>query len=133
MIEAKATFEVTAWEPQNWSFEAMDPTAVNQTRVVKEFLGDLEGVGEAQLLTVQSNEGDATYVAMERITGTLHGKQGSFALGHSATIENHERVAGMVVIVPSSGTGELVGIRGDGEFRIDPDGGHHLTLQYQLP
>jgi hypothetical protein len=129
-----ATFDVTRWEPQNWSFEALEHGAINRTLVGKSFTGALDATSEAELLTMQASDGEATYVAMERITGALLGKHGSFAIAHSGTVENHEPIAelAMVVIVPSSGTGELTGIRGTGAFRIDEDGTHHLTLHYEL-
>jgi hypothetical protein len=56
-------------------------------------------------------KGSAGYVAIERVTGTLHGRRGSFTLQHFATMTRGEPHLN-IVVVPDSGSGELTGLRG---------------------
>jgi hypothetical protein len=68
---------------------------------------------------------------MERVTGTLHGRSGSFVLQHSATM-NRGVPQLSVTVVPDSGTGELVGLTGNFDIKI-VDGKHFYEFQYTLP
>ena len=94
--------------------------------------GDLEGRSHGEMMgggDVKS--GVAGYVAMERITGTLGGKHGSFALQHSSTMDQESQSMN-IIVVPGSGTDELNGIRGT--FRIRVEGGqHYYHFDYTLP
>jgi len=75
--------------------------------------------------------GAAGYVAIELVTGMLSGKQGSFALQHSATMDGNGPNM-QVIAVPGSGTGELKGI--EGTFTIRVENGHHFyEFEYALP
>jgi hypothetical protein len=69
-------------------------------------------------------------VAIEMVTGTLGGKQGSFALQHMATMDqNGPKMS--VNVTPGSGTGELKGIAG--RFVIQIEGGKHsYDFEYTL-
>lgn len=55
--------------------------------------------------------GSAGYVAVERVSGTLHGRRGSFALQHGATMHRGSSSLS-ITVVPGSGTGELAGLHG---------------------
>ena len=71
------------------------------------------------------------YVAVERVTGTLDGRQGSFVLHHRGVMDRGQPNLS-VAVVPDSGTGELAGIAGD--FRIILEGGRHVyEFDYTLP
>lgn len=98
----------------------------------KVFHGELDATGKGQMLTVGTDTpGSAVYVAIERVTGTLHGKAGSFALVHKGLMRGSERQL-TVEIVPDSGTGALKGIAGS--LNIEITGGKHLyDLAYTLP
>ena len=74
----------------------------------------------------------AGYVASERIVGRLGGRAGTFVLQHGALggAGVDQRTFGH--IVPGSGTGELVGLRGEAEITVTPEGGHTLTLEYDF-
>jgi hypothetical protein len=74
--------------------------------------------------------GSAGYVAMERVTGSLHGRNGSFVLQHSATMTRGEPQLS-VTVVPDSGTGELVGLAGSMRIQVE-DGRHAYTFDYRL-
>jgi hypothetical protein len=98
----------------------------------KEIHGDIEATTRGEMLSGgDPKAGTAGYVAIEMVTGTLAGKQGSFALQHFATMD-----AGgpkmSVVVVPGSGTGELKGIAGSFAI-IVAEGKHSYDFEYTLP
>ena len=107
-----------------------DGIKLNRNVVRKEFLGDLVGASEAQMVAAYTaTPGSAGYVAIEHFSGSLGGKSGSFVLQHHGLM-NRGEAALTVTIVPDSGTGELAGI--SGTLDIDSGaGGHSYVLQYQ--
>lgn len=95
----------------------------------KQFHGDLEGVSKGQMLTGMSEvKGSAGYVAIERVTGTLHGRTGSFVLQHSGLMDRGAPQL-VITIVPDTGTGELAGITGTLNIRIE-ERKHFYDLEY---
>lgn len=97
----------------------------------KQFHGDLEGTSQGEMMMAGTDvKGSAGYVAMERVTGTLHGKNGSFVLQHNGTM-NRGVPRLSVTVVPDSGTGELVGLAGT-LMIIIADGKHSYEFDYTL-
>ena len=98
----------------------------------KTFHGDLEATSHGEMLTAMTGvKGSAVYVAIERVTGTLNGKRGSFVLHHRGVMHDGEQEL-EVIVVPDSGTGELEGISGEMKIRIE-DGKHFYDFKYGLP
>ncbi len=97
----------------------------------KKIHGDLEGTSQGQMLTGGIVKGSGGYVAMEKITGTLKGRSGSFMLQHSATMDKGEPHI-QITVVPNSGTGQLVGLAGTFTIQIDA-GKHSYEFDYTLP
>jgi hypothetical protein len=78
----------------------------------KRFFGDLEGTSRGEMLAVGTDvKGSAGYVAMERVSGSLEGRKGTFALQHTGTMARGVPALS-ISVVPDSGTGALAGIRG---------------------
>lgn len=126
MADAIGTFDV-----QLTPTSAPD-AAVGTMAIAKTFHGDLAGTSEGQMLAVRSAvAGSAGYVAMERVTATLGGKHGSFALQHSGSMDRGEKSLS-VTVVPDSGTDDLVGLTGSMGIEIE-DGRHLYRLRYSLP
>jgi hypothetical protein len=98
----------------------------------KQLHGDIEGASKGEMFSGgDPAQGAAGYVAIEVVTGTVNGKQGSFALQHLATMNTAGRKM-TVVVVPGSGTGALKGI--SGTFTIKITGARHdYDLAYTLP
>ena len=97
----------------------------------KQFHGDLEATSKGEMLTAGTAiKNSAGYVAIERVTGTLHGRKGTFALQHNATMTRGEGALN-IIVVPDSGTGELAGL--SGTLGIEVTGGKHFyTFDYTL-
>src|SRR5262245_20301581 len=101
-------------------------------RIVKEFDGDIVGDGLGEMLTVATEvEGSATYVALDRISGTLNGRRGTFVLRHNGIMTRGSGELS-VVVVPDSGTAELIGLTGELTITND-DGQHSYVFDYDLP
>jgi hypothetical protein len=97
----------------------------------KQFQGDLLATSKGEMLTGGSEvKNSAGYVAIERVSGTLHGKSGSFILQHSGTM-NRGAPSLVITVVPDSGTGELAGISGTMTIIIE-GGKHSYTFGYTL-
>ena len=98
----------------------------------KQFRGDLEATSKGEMLSAGTLvDGSAGYVAIERVTGTLHGRSGTFVLQHSGTM-NRGAPSLTITVVPDSGTGELEGLAGTMSIDIS-DGKHAYTFDYTLP
>jgi uncharacterized protein DUF3224 len=126
---ASGTFEVKL-TPQDAEEKVGDPS-IGRTSVTKLFSGDLEGTSKGQMLAVGTEvDGSAGYVAMERVTGNLDGRTGSFALQHSGTMTRGAPQLS-VTVVPDSGTGELAGLTGKMNITI-VDGTHLYEFDYTI-
>ena len=126
---ATGTFEVTmnASPP----YDTADGVTLTRVALAKQFSGDLQGSSTAEMLSaVTGMPGSAGYVAIERVTATLHGRAGGFVLQHSGTMRRGAPSLTLSV-VPDSGTGQLKGLAG--QMAIDIVGGKHLfTFEYTL-
>ncbi|HKN18084.1 MAG TPA: DUF3224 domain-containing protein [Candidatus Sulfotelmatobacter sp.] len=115
--------------------DKIDPTLGRMT-IEKTFHGDLEGTSKGQMLTASTDvKGSAGYVAIERVTGTLHTsagpRAGSFSLQHIGTLTRGAPELS-IIVVPDSGTGQLVGLAGKLNIHI-VDGKHSYEFEYTLP
>ena len=100
----------------------------------KQFSGDLEGTSKGEMLASgpppSGPKGSGGYVAMERVTGKLGGRSGSFVLQHSGTMTRGTPQLS-VTVVPYSGTGELAGLEGKMAIKIE-GGKHYYEFEYTL-
>jgi hypothetical protein len=127
---ATGTFEVKLL-PQPPEDKAEGSTLARMS-IDKQFHGDLEGVSKGQMLTAGTDvKGSAGYVAIERITGTLQGRSGSFVLQHSGTLTRGAPQQS-ITVVPDSGTGQLASLTGKMTINI-ADGKHSYDFDYTLP
>jgi hypothetical protein len=125
---ASGTFEVTL-TPQ--AEEATDGISRGRMSIAKQFQGDLLATSTGEMLTAGAESGAAVYVAIERVTGTLQGRGGTFVLVHQGTM-TPSRQQLEITVMPESGTGQLAGLSGTMEITI-ADGQHRYTFSYTLP
>jgi hypothetical protein len=129
-MHASGPFEVKI-TPQTPDGTFEDATMGRMT-IDKQFHGDLEATSKGQMLTAMTDiKGSAGYVAVERVTGTLHGRRGTFFLQHCATMTRGIPQLS-VTVVPDSGTGQLAGLTGKMDIKIDA-GKHSYEFEYTLP
>jgi hypothetical protein len=124
---ASGTFEVKM-SPQ----EQLEDMPVGRMIIDKQFQGDLDGTSKGQMLMAGSSsvQNSAGYVAIEKVTGTLNGRHGSFYLQHTGVMT---RGVGelTITVIPDSGTDQLVGLSGKMNIII-AEGKHSYELEYKL-
>ena len=126
---ARGTFDVTI-TPQPADAYA-DGAALGRMTLDKTFRGDLEATSVGQMLTAMTPvKNSAGYVAIERVTGTLGGRRGTFVLQHSGTMERGAQRLTLAV-VPDSGTDALAGLAGTMTIQI-ANGVHAYAFAYTL-
>ena len=124
--EATGTFEVRLTPAES------EDSPIATLSIDKTFQGDLQGTSVGQMLAFRTPvEGSAGYVAMERVTGMLAGRHGSFTLQHNGLMDRGAPSLA-VVVVPDSGTDGLSGLTGTMEIIVSP-GRHDYRFHYRLP
>lgn len=127
---AKGSFQVKM-TPQG-DGDTRSGVATGRLALDKQYEGDLVGTGRGEMLTAMGAvQGSAGYVAIERVSGTLHGRAGSFVLQHSATMTRGAPQLS-IGVVPDSGTEALAGIAGSLQIVIE-GGAHFYRFDYTLP
>lgn len=127
MSQAKGTFTV--------DLKPLTPTpaeGITRYSMHKHLTGDLSGSTQGEMFSAgDPKSGHAGYVAIEVVTATLEGRQGTFALQHLASMDatgSHMQIQ----VVPGSGADALAGLVGTFLIEIT-EGTHHYTLSYDLP
>ena len=129
MTRAKGTFDVKLAPLP--AYDTTDGTTLGRMSVDKQYHGDLEGTAKGEMLSAMTSVKDsAVYVAVERFTGTLSGRRGSFVLHHTG-IMNRGAQKLTVTVVPDSGTDQLTGISGTLNI-INSEGKHLYEFDYSL-
>lgn len=127
MTKATGPFDV------NRTAQTAPDAPVGRFTLDKKYHGDLEGSGVGEMLTgLTAVPGSAGYVAIEKFSGALAGRRGTFLLQHHGTM-NRGQPGLSISVIPDSGTGELTGLTGSMEIQIARDGSHSYTLSYALP
>jgi hypothetical protein len=118
--------------PQKPDSEVAQAANLGRMTIDKQFHGELDATSKGEMIATQTEvKGSAGYVAMERVTGTLKGRKGTFVLQHSATMTRGVPQLS-IIVVPDSGTGELKGISGKMNIIIAPDGKHSYEFDYTI-
>jgi hypothetical protein len=127
---AKGTFEVTI-KPLPGD-ESAPGSVLGRMSIDKQLHGDIEGTSKGEMLTAMTAvKGSAGYVAIERVTGTLAGRRGTFVLQHTGTMDRGEQKLS-ITVVPDSGTDELAGLSGAMTIVI-AEGKHSYDFAYAMP
>ncbi len=127
--EARGTFEVKL-APQPPA-DAAESDLVGRMSIAKTFQGDLEATSVGAMMATRTPvKGSAGYVAIERVTGVLAGRNGTFVLQHSGIMDRGNGSL-TITVVPDSGTGDLAGLRGTMSIEI-ADGKHSYVFEYVI-
>ena len=112
--------------------DAAHGISFGRLRLDKQYQGELQASAQGLMLSAMTaTSGSAGYVAIEQVVGTLQGRQGSFVLMHRGVMNRGERELG-ITVVPDSGSGELVGLSGKLDIRIE-GGKHFYDFDFSLP
>jgi Protein of unknown function (DUF3224) len=131
MNHASGAFDVKV-TPQKPDTQIARTANLGRLTIDKQFHGDLEASAKGEMLATQTEvKGSAGYVALERVTGKLQGRAGSFVLQHSATMKRGAPES-TITVVPDSGTGELTGITGSMRVLVAADGSHSYEFEFRI-
>ncbi len=128
-MTARGTFDVklTPLEPH----DKTDGPFPGRMFIDKQFHGDLEGTSKGEMLADMNEAKDSgTYVALERVNGTLNGLRGTFVFHHRGIMDRGKQDL-QISVVPGSGTGELKGIAGEFTLKI-AEGKHFYEFNYSF-
>jgi len=133
-MEAKGTFKFTISPAETSPFE--QGMGVVRYEIDKAWTGDFVGSSNGEMLaTSTESTGSRAYVTIEKVTGKLNGKSGTFCFAHKAVMIGDDATTSemTVEVIKGSGTGELAGLRGELNIIIDDAGNHSYLLDYQAP
>jgi hypothetical protein len=125
---ANALITVRKYEPEAYDQAAQGP-ALARIHVEETFSGDIAGEGVVEFLQAANADGSASFVGIERVSGSVGGRAGTFLLQDTGTVEA-AIVSGDWFVIPGSGTGELSGLRGEGGFQANLGEGAQVYLDY---
>lgn len=130
MNHISGAFEVKTI-PQKTDNNEAESAKISRMSLDKEFLGDLKATSKGEMIFTGTDvEGSGVYVALERVTGTLGGRSGTFVLYHTGVMTRgapHLSVS----VLPDSGTGELAGLSGKMDIKIE-GGKHFYEFEYSI-
>ena len=116
--------------PQS-TVDSAEGTTLGRMSIDKQIHGDLEATSKGEMLTAGTSvRGSAGYVAFERVSGTLHGRRGTFVLQHTGTMTRGAPQL-TIIVVPDSGTDQLVGLTGTMVITI-ANGRHSYDFEYTI-
>jgi len=111
--------------------DKVEGATLGRMSIDKQFHGDLEATSKGEMFSAMSGTpGSAGYVAIEKVSGTLHGRSGNFVLQHNATMTRGTPALN-IIVVPDSGTGQLAGLSGTMTISI-ADGKHSYRFDYLM-
>jgi hypothetical protein len=127
---AVSTFKISSWDEKTYE-EMADGKKLNRSSVKYAYQGAIEGESQGESLMFYPNQNSASFVGLERITGSIGGRSGSFVIQGVGTYDGTTARADCT-IAPNSGTGELQGIHGKGTMAAEHGPSGTLTLDYDF-
>src|SRR5215207_9257633 len=112
---ATATFQIKRWDEKPYA-QIEGGGKLTQASVKQAFSGDIEGEGAVEWLMCYRPDETADFVGLQRIVGRIGDRSGSFVLLQTEGTFDGKEAKGQLSVVPGSGTGDLEGLRGTGEF-----------------
>jgi hypothetical protein len=128
LTRAHAKITVRMYQPVVYDEPADGPT-LSRIHVEESFSGDIAGEGVVEFLQAARADGSASFVGIERVAGSLAGRQGTFLLQDAGTVVDNV-VSGEWFVVAGSATGALAGLRGTGGFQANLGEGADVHLDY---
>jgi hypothetical protein len=130
MTTANARFAIKSWDEKPYD-EGEGRPKLTRASVAKTYTGDIDAEGHVEYLMMYRADGSATFVGLERVVGRIAGKTGTFVLQRTGVFEGGQAKESYSVI-PGSASGELQGLRGEGNSSVGHGMEHPFTLNYEL-
>jgi hypothetical protein len=128
-VRTHAVAKVTVQSSAAHTYDQAPGPALLEVHLSETFTGDIDGVSPVRALEVRGGDRSANLVSVQRFTGKLAGREGSFVLLGQEIVENG-KIRAKWFVAPGSGTGDLSGLRGEGGFEGDFGKGSDATLDY---
>jgi hypothetical protein len=129
MSESLTTsFEIASWDESPFD-EGDGLGKLTRASVGRTYSGDIDGESVTEWAMAYRLDESATFVGIERIRGRIAGRDGSLVLQHVGEFRDGAARAALTVVA-DSGSGELAGVSGEGQFVADPKGSMTLQLQF---
>ena len=128
---ATASFKIAGWDEKTYT-ELEDGGKLTQASVKQAFSGEIEGDGAVEWLMCYRPDSTAEFVGLQHFVGRIGGRSGSFALLQTAGSFDGTEARGELSVVPGSGTQDLRGLRGNGEFSAPIGSVAAVTLDYDF-
>ena len=128
---ANGTFKIEGWDEKPYS-ELENGGKLTQASVRQSFAGDIEGHGSVEWLMCYRPDKTADFTGLQYIDGQLDERSGSFVLLQTAGTFDGKEARGRLSVVAGSGTRDLRGLRGEGEFRAPLGSEAAVTLEYDF-
>ena len=122
-------FTITAWDELTQT--EYEGKKLTHAKVKQAYSGILKGDAQIEYQMIYTSESEASYIGTELFTGELEGKTGTFVLVHRGTFKQG-KVHSRFDVIEGSGTGELSGIRGQGEFASGDEQSVNYSFEYTL-
>ena len=130
MPTATGSFEVKRWNES--PYEEFDAGAkLTRAEVEQSFTGDIAGEGAAQWLMSYRKDGTAQFVGLQRVSGVIGDRKGSFVLETFGEFDGTE-ARWTATVIDGSGTEDLEDLRGSGSFRAPHGSRAEFELEYEL-
>ena len=126
---ANARFAIKSWDEKPYG-EGDTLPKLTRASVTKTYTGDIAAEAQVEYLMMYRSDGSAAFVGLERVTGRIAGKAGSFVLQRTGKFEDGQAKESYFVI-PGSATGELQGLQGEGTSAVGHGMEHPFTLKYE--
>lgn len=130
MSSATGEFAVESWNEETFK-ELGGDAKLTRASVTGSLTGDITGTSETEWLMCYGLDGTARYVGLQRVDGSLGGKNGSFVVESNGNFDGGE-AKGTWSVIAGSGTGDLAGLSGDGTFSAPLGEKATITLDYTL-
>ncbi len=130
-VRASSTFKIESWDEKPYT-EIDNGGKLTQASVKAAISGDIEGEGAVEWLMCYRPDQTADFVGLQRITGRIGARSGSFVVLHTAGTFDGKEAKGELSVVPGSGTGDLSALSGSGEFTAPVAGQPSIELDYEL-
>lgn len=120
-MQYRSSFNITGWEPAE-ADKTNEIADIERARIRKTFAGDLEGSSVANALLYQTPAQSGGYAALERITGKIGDREGTFVVQRSGIRDAAGKGPAYGDVVPGSGTGGFEGVTGTMKVEEDASG-----------
>lgn len=130
MPDAALTFSITSWQ-ETPAFEHSDGSKMTRASVERSFTGDVQGNSRTEYVMAYRDNGSASFSGFEHFNGTILGKEGGCLIAHQGVF-----AAGVVTtdwcVVEGSGTGNLAGLAGKGQYQLAHAASYNITMALEL-